>query len=359
MVALSGRVPVKVSIENGIIRTGDLLTSSSLPGVAMRATKAGQIIGQAMMPFEGDGIGLVLAFVKTDYANGTGLADLLDIQNQGILQNEISPLALTYFMEQREGLLESGDLSEILTDRLTAGLEVITPKLIADEIFAKTIHADQIEGLTFLANQIISEQFTQAQNVLDVQTATDSAVLGSADTNLEVDSLIASKGITVSGLAKFMDGVTFNGAVSYLGDVFFERTPTFNNDTAGFAVIKEGSSEVRVDFAEEYIDIPVVSATPIWDADKPTVDTVKQLGAYVLPKQEYIVASIDRKGFTIVLGEPAVTDLKFSWFALAVKGARTINGATPEPTVIPTPIPTETPMPSVIPTPLIEPSPVM
>ncbi|MES3006035.1 MAG: hypothetical protein V4664_03760, partial [Patescibacteria group bacterium] len=42
-VALSGRVPVKVTTENGDIKAGDLLTSSSMPGVAMKATKAGQI----------------------------------------------------------------------------------------------------------------------------------------------------------------------------------------------------------------------------------------------------------------------------------------------------------------------------
>ena len=38
--ALAGRVPVMVSDENGPIRPGDLLTTSSTPGVAMKATKA-------------------------------------------------------------------------------------------------------------------------------------------------------------------------------------------------------------------------------------------------------------------------------------------------------------------------------
>ncbi len=47
-VALVGRVPVKVSTENGLIRTGDNLTSSSVPGHAMKATKAGRILGKAL-----------------------------------------------------------------------------------------------------------------------------------------------------------------------------------------------------------------------------------------------------------------------------------------------------------------------
>ena len=56
-VALTGRVKCKVSIENGIIEKGDLLTSSSMPGYAMKATDKnrsfGAIIGKALEKFEG------------------------------------------------------------------------------------------------------------------------------------------------------------------------------------------------------------------------------------------------------------------------------------------------------------------
>jgi len=50
-VALVGRVPVKVSLENGPIKIGDPLTSASIPGVAMRANKAGKILGYALEPY--------------------------------------------------------------------------------------------------------------------------------------------------------------------------------------------------------------------------------------------------------------------------------------------------------------------
>jgi len=55
--ALSGRVPVKVTAENGVIRAGDLLVSSSRPGHAMRAPespRAGTVIGKAMHGLDGD-----------------------------------------------------------------------------------------------------------------------------------------------------------------------------------------------------------------------------------------------------------------------------------------------------------------
>jgi hypothetical protein len=48
VVAMIGRVPAKFSLENGAIAVGDPLTVSSTPGVAMRATGAGQIIGYAL-----------------------------------------------------------------------------------------------------------------------------------------------------------------------------------------------------------------------------------------------------------------------------------------------------------------------
>jgi hypothetical protein len=66
LLALIGRVPVKVTTENGPIRVGDLLTSSSLPGYAMRCTNAkqceGAIIGKALESLE-QGTGVILMLV--------------------------------------------------------------------------------------------------------------------------------------------------------------------------------------------------------------------------------------------------------------------------------------------------------
>jgi len=46
-VGLVGQLPVKVSALNGPVNPGDPLTSSNIPGVAVKATSAGQIIGKA------------------------------------------------------------------------------------------------------------------------------------------------------------------------------------------------------------------------------------------------------------------------------------------------------------------------
>lgn len=52
-IGLIGRVPVKISLENGPIKAGDPLTLSSTPGVAMKATKSGNIVGFALENYDG------------------------------------------------------------------------------------------------------------------------------------------------------------------------------------------------------------------------------------------------------------------------------------------------------------------
>ena len=68
-VALTGRVYVQADASNGAIRPGDLLTTSSTPGHAMKVTDharaQGEILGKAMTPLaEGQGFVLVLVTLQ-------------------------------------------------------------------------------------------------------------------------------------------------------------------------------------------------------------------------------------------------------------------------------------------------------
>jgi hypothetical protein len=51
--ALSGRVPVRLSDENGVVAVGDPLMLSSIPGIAMKATDASLVVGYALEAFDG------------------------------------------------------------------------------------------------------------------------------------------------------------------------------------------------------------------------------------------------------------------------------------------------------------------
>jgi len=89
-VALSGRVPVHVTTENGDIAIGDYLTISSQPGIARKANDGEQAIGYALEPFPSEDAPLRPA--KRDSAGQVG-----DIQVFIQLERAISDVAAISF----------------------------------------------------------------------------------------------------------------------------------------------------------------------------------------------------------------------------------------------------------------------
>jgi hypothetical protein len=71
-VAIMGHILVNVSAENGPIRPGDSLTTSSLPGHAMKATEPGSIVGKALKSFDGSqgATGMIEALVNPGWFGG-------------------------------------------------------------------------------------------------------------------------------------------------------------------------------------------------------------------------------------------------------------------------------------------------
>jgi len=89
-----------------------------------------------MSDFEGDGTGQVLMFIKNGLGNGGRIADLLP----GVDENatDFSKQILDELMWQKNNLVLT-DLSEIITDRLVAGVEIITPKIVTDKTQTKNL----------------------------------------------------------------------------------------------------------------------------------------------------------------------------------------------------------------------------
>src|SRR5262249_27138130 len=70
LIAMAGRIPVKVTAANGVIQAGDALVASDVPGVAMKATASGVMIGRALEPYDPadtSTIATVMAFVQNGY----------------------------------------------------------------------------------------------------------------------------------------------------------------------------------------------------------------------------------------------------------------------------------------------------
>src|SRR5690606_26349793 len=63
-----GVIPTKVCLEGGAISRGDLLVTSSTPGVAMKAdpdkVKVGQVLGKALEPYTTGSIGKIKVLVS-------------------------------------------------------------------------------------------------------------------------------------------------------------------------------------------------------------------------------------------------------------------------------------------------------
>lgn len=69
-IALAGRVPTKVSTMNGAINVGDPLGPSSIPGTAVKATKAGPIVGLALERYDLATVGKIEVFVNPGWWGG-------------------------------------------------------------------------------------------------------------------------------------------------------------------------------------------------------------------------------------------------------------------------------------------------
>jgi hypothetical protein len=349
-VALSGRVPVKIAPDSEAIQPGDFLTTSSTPGRATKATQAGQVIGKALDSWDSaSGKDQIIVFVEQGYFNGLSNSAILGLTGDAAQLAQFIGVASHFSTDVNNNLVVNGDTTftgTITVDKIKAnqieGLEVFTDKL------------------TSLSDKLATSSATLTPTPIPTPVVLGNITIESAKVNLDLQvlgNLTVNSSFTVKGLSEFYGKAVFYEAAD------FEITPVFNKDMGGFAVIKQGDREVLIAFEKEYAYVPVVTANAIWDADRATLDVMKQLGTYILPKQDFIVADVTTKGFTILLQDPTVTDLKFSWVALVVKDVKTfVSGAsvvatpTPTPTSFSTPAPTDTPLPTATPIPTASPT---
>jgi len=383
-IALVGRVPVKVSTENGMIHAGDYLTAASVPGHAMRATMAGRVIGKALQdldptkltecpasdfPMADRKCGEIVMFVNlTDYA-GVPVEKLMsEMSDSGqtivgdathIASNSSSQAGtafgdyskqgqiLDFLQKMKDEQINNPNSSEILTGRLSATKEIIAPSIFTDTLVAKTIRADHIEGLEFIQTGMAETQDgvavanTQIKNVgteLDTLKVQMNDLLskagGAADSianSLKVFSLETQSGIKVGGQAEFQGPSIFKSVAEFFDktifhkSVEFEGQVTFNKDSAGYAIVKKGLDSVEVKFEQEYPNSPIINTSlSLQQYDSAEVRQAAE-ELLLVSDVKYIITNVTTKGFTIRINQSAVSDIPFSWEAFAVKDAQTFG----------------------------------
>jgi hypothetical protein len=204
-VALAGRVLVKASAENGAIAPGDVLTSSSIAGHAMKATAPGRAIGIALSGLSG-GTGQVMVFVNPHW---------------------YSPEVAAQTNTENPQTSGDGSFTTLTTGTLTVtGTATFKGKATFED------------AADFLGS-IVAEK--------------DAEVKGN---------------VTVGGDLIVKGAVTFEKNLTVKGDLIVEGNATFKGKIAGSdssrgkVTIAAGESQAVVTFATAYASAPVVSATP-------------------------------------------------------------------------------------------------
>ncbi|MFY9457368.1 MAG: hypothetical protein WAP23_00325, partial [Candidatus Spechtbacterales bacterium] len=263
-VALTGRVSLKVSVENGPIVSGDAITSSSKPGVGMKATKPGRVVGIALEPYDtqADVAGKITILINPhwygDYSNlgyspSTPLGASQLTAQQGTDPNAPTPLTLESLATR--------------VDSIEARVFALELKLDDAGSLATSPQPPPYEGegaggeVGFLAS---------------VKTAFETLGAKIQDGILEVKQLITRK------LA-----------------IEQSKTETIDN-TIGEGVILAGATSAT-------IQAPAIGAY-----DKVFVSPDK-------PIAMGIIARAPGEGFTVGIAEPAIEDLYFDWWIVGVK----------------------------------------
>jgi len=274
---------------------------------------------------------------------GVAIASIKELNQRFINQNQQqATLDDQLTQETNQNIASIQQMQNFFGTQFTQ--QLATSTLTVDTLVANNIQANHIEGLDVIQAGIADVQTTLAsdgvqienigQQVTDVQTAL--AAITTKTNSLTVDAngnLTAMAGLTVGGPVQFQGPAMFKALAEFVdkvvfhNDVEFDGHATFNQDTAGYAIVKTGNDNVVVTFAQEYAQPPVVNASV--SLQQIQNDEVRKASEDLLliTNANYIITNVTTTGFEIKVAQKALSDIPFSWTAIAVKDAKTFEAA--------------------------------
>ena len=242
-----------------------------------------------------------LIFFKILMAHGQ---DLPSVNVSSIDSNEFSGTPIDEIISA----VENGGLSGIKDSSALVSQDVATvPDVVAPSETAQpdpppaTLTADSLQTLESEGGISSKPQPNE-----DSSTIFSLAARFLAKVNFKSDAEFAKRPI-------FDDGMDISG------------TPTFDMDTAGFAIIKKGNQSVVIDFDSAYDSPPVVTATLSLQQYKDPDLRAAAEDLLLVSDVKFIVTDVSKKGFQIMMDRKADSDIPFSWHALAVKNPKTFK----------------------------------
>ncbi|MBU0619112.1 hypothetical protein KKD62_02630, partial [Patescibacteria group bacterium] len=225
-VALVGRVPVKIWSSDGAITNGNSVTSSSIPGIGMKSTKSGPIVGKALESIEhwnqqncplvssldsiswpeddgsnpakpcfrlpnGTYVGKIMVFVNVSwydpdvFLTDTGDVRIIAETYDGDLGNLTADglRNLDYWTEKTgEAVKRIGVFAELAVGKIRAGL-VDTTNLIAENLVAGKAVFQSITTNNAHINELIATNI-QSNKLLSPLVETDNLIARTVETEM-------------------------------------------------------------------------------------------------------------------------------------------------------------------------------
>ncbi len=364
-VGMVGQVRTRVSTANGEIKIGDPLTTSSVSGIAVKATSVGQILGKALESFDDQGEGEILVSVNITWYNpsiyvsydGTlaGMADTVaSIGDQLTLQNQTLALqgeALRSWQasqsaslaEQVNSVLQNDPLFRQSQDKITdleSRLNLLSQKVdqqasisafLSDIINGQTLGASASAvldlGLPAMLAQALQAGDVELNNatisgnlmVLGRTTVSDLGVTGNINAGLlaihgldgEINTLAGDLYLQKSGLGglDILDGkitIDASGNLTATGTITADEIKANNYTVLGGESIGSASISAGLTFIEIVTPIASESSKIFLTA---TSLTDRQLTV--------IEKSIGR--FKVAIPSPTTAPITFDWWIVGNK----------------------------------------
>lgn len=324
-IALAGRVPVKI-LTSSVVHAGDFLTSSNIPGVAMKAEHSGQVIGQALQDFDPAANSTttpeIMVFVKPGYQV---IGDPLDLNN-----NMLAGLSLDSAATGSQSILGAlvstptlnGSTTVVSTSRLVAGLDVITTTLTAKSLNIDNILPALGQNITF---SLPSGGHLNVGNGLTSGLSVDAAGNAVFGGSLTADSLTVNHILSpdISSLQNILAGLasqasSTQASVNNLQQQFNNFASTTQADVENFHASLGGASSSILSLQDLVKDGQALTFSgPVTFASGTKLSTITALdnGGITINGDVYFVGtpyfSTDTAGFAIIKANDTSVDITF------------------------------------------------
>lgn len=235
------------------------------------------------------------------------------IQDGGlVLEERISKVEDSVQKMETQGLtLETkvSEASSLVSDQQAAISKIESQlALLTQGQLAQGTTAPEVSGqYNPLPSADISQGVTLQAVTLDIKQMTNNGAL-------VIGTPVEFQGPAVfKAIAEFIDKVIFRNDVEFASHVMFDQ------DTAGYALVQEGRDKVAVTFEKEYAVAPVVNASlSLQQIEDPEVRQAAE-ELLLVSDVKFIITNVTEKGFEIKIDQKAISEIPFSWQAIAVK----------------------------------------